>query len=151
MVLTDPAKSGLESGVWIDGYIYQNKDKEITITNNKSLLYLLCSVSLQKPCDSPPCYCCDLGRHLEYFTPVKTTTRQSNSSNTIAFENYLKIVINCDFDFMKIAAVLDTILNISISEPNQYSTLIVCIIRPLNIHKKSKLKYFYQVCWSNRS
>ena len=38
MVLSDPAKSGLES-VWIDGYDSQNKDKNITITKNKSLLF----------------------------------------------------------------------------------------------------------------
>ena len=31
MVLSDPAKSGLESA-WIDGYDSQNKDKNITIT-----------------------------------------------------------------------------------------------------------------------
>ena len=28
MALSDQAKSGLESGVWIDGYDYQNKDKK---------------------------------------------------------------------------------------------------------------------------
>ena len=38
MVLSDPAKSGLESA-WIDGYDSQNKDKNITITKNKSLLF----------------------------------------------------------------------------------------------------------------
>ena len=34
-VLSDPAKSGLENGAWIDGYDYQNKDTQtenITIT-----------------------------------------------------------------------------------------------------------------------
>ena len=33
-VLSDPAKSGFESGAWIDGYDYQNRDthKNITIT-----------------------------------------------------------------------------------------------------------------------
>ena len=41
MVLSDSAKSGLESawcmhGAWIDGYDSQNKDKNITITKNKS-------------------------------------------------------------------------------------------------------------------
>ena len=30
---------------WIDGYDYQNKDKNITITKNKSLLFFPCSVS----------------------------------------------------------------------------------------------------------
>ena len=55
------------------------------------------------------------GRHLEYFkTQKKTTTCQSNSPKTTIVENYRKIVINCDqveFCF-KIAAILDTILNI---------------------------------------
>ena len=37
MVLSDPAKSGLESGAWIDGYDSQNKDKNISITKNKSV------------------------------------------------------------------------------------------------------------------
>ena len=27
MVLSETAKSGLESGAWVDGYDYQNKDK----------------------------------------------------------------------------------------------------------------------------
>ena len=28
IILSDPAKSGLEGGAWIDGYDYQNKDKK---------------------------------------------------------------------------------------------------------------------------
>ena len=32
-------------GEWIDGYDSQNKDKNITITKNKSLLIFPCSVS----------------------------------------------------------------------------------------------------------
>ena len=35
-ILSDSAKSGLEGGAWIDGYAYQNKDKNITITQHKS-------------------------------------------------------------------------------------------------------------------
>ena len=31
MVLSDLAKSGLESGAWVDEYAYQNNDKNITI------------------------------------------------------------------------------------------------------------------------
>ena len=34
MLLSDLAKSRLESGVWVDGYDYQNKEKNITITKN---------------------------------------------------------------------------------------------------------------------
>ena len=37
MVLSDLAKGGLESGVWIDEYNYQNKDKN-NITKSMSLL-----------------------------------------------------------------------------------------------------------------
>ena len=37
IILSDPAKSGLEDGAWIDGYDYQSKDKNITITKNKSV------------------------------------------------------------------------------------------------------------------
>ena len=39
MVLSDPAKSGLESGAWVDGYDFENKDKHITITKNKSVIF----------------------------------------------------------------------------------------------------------------
>ena len=46
MVLSDPANGGLEIGAWIDGYDYQSKDKkQITITKNKSPLFIPCSVS----------------------------------------------------------------------------------------------------------
>ena len=38
MLLSDPAKSGLEMhGSWIDGYDSQNKDKNITIPKDKSV------------------------------------------------------------------------------------------------------------------
>ena len=37
MVLSDPAKSGLEDGAWIDGY--QTKTKTIPNTKNKSPLF----------------------------------------------------------------------------------------------------------------
>ena len=38
MVLSDPAKSGLESA-WIDEYDCKDKDKNTTITKIKSLLF----------------------------------------------------------------------------------------------------------------
>ena len=48
------------------------------------------------PCYCPPCYCCHLGRHLEYFKTQKTTTIcQSNFPNTPTVENCRKIVFNC--------------------------------------------------------
>ena len=43
IILSDPAKSDLEGGACTDGYDYQNKDKNITITKNKSLLFF-CAV-----------------------------------------------------------------------------------------------------------
>ena len=100
IILSDPAKRGLEGGAWIDGYGYQNKDKNITVTKNKGPLFFLCSLSQQNPCDFQHCYCCHLGLHLEYFTTLKTIpTFQPNSPNTTAVEYYQKIVINWDFDF----------------------------------------------------
>ena len=44
IILSDPAKSDLEGGAWIDGYDYQNKDKKITITKNDSPLFFPCSL-----------------------------------------------------------------------------------------------------------
>ena len=38
MVITDLAKGGMESRLWIDDYNYQNKDKN-NITKNMSLLF----------------------------------------------------------------------------------------------------------------
>ena len=45
MVLSDPPKSGLEGGAWVNGYDFENKYKNIAITINKSLLFFPCSVS----------------------------------------------------------------------------------------------------------
>ena len=90
----------VEGGAWTDEYDYQNKDKKHYHYKNKNPLFFLCSLSYQNPCDSPPSYCCQFGRHLEYFTTLKSTpTFQSNSLNKTAVEYYQKIVINCDFDF----------------------------------------------------
>ena len=83
---------------------------------------------------------------LDVATLKTTTTCQSNSPNTTADENYQKIVINCDYELR-----LNLALNwrsswkpseiFQPSKPNQCPILIVvCIIRPLKIHKKSKLK-----------
>ena len=46
MVLSETAKSGLESGAWVDGYDYQNKDKNTLPLRKISLLiFFSCSVS----------------------------------------------------------------------------------------------------------
>ena len=47
--------------------------------------------------------------------------------------------------------LLDAILKFKPYESKPCSSLIVCIIQPLNIHKKSNLKRFYRVCRSYRS
>ena len=46
IILSDPAKRGLEGGAWIDGYDYQNKDKNITITKKESVFF--CAVYYSK-------------------------------------------------------------------------------------------------------
>ena len=45
-ILSDPAKSGLESSAWIDGYDYQNNDtqKAITIIKKWVRYFFQCSV-----------------------------------------------------------------------------------------------------------
>ena len=48
-------------------------------------------------------------------------------------------------------AILDAILKFQPYESKPCSNLIVCIIQPLNVHKKSNLKRFYRVCRSYRS
>ena len=43
MISSDLAKGGLESGVWIDEYNYQHKDKN-SIAKSMSLLFFPCNV-----------------------------------------------------------------------------------------------------------
>ena len=81
-ISSDPAKSGLGSGAWTNGYDYQNKDtqKTLPLRKNKSVIFQ-CSVSEQNPCDSTSCYFCHLGRHLEYFTMLKHNNNMSVKFN----------------------------------------------------------------------
>ena len=62
MVLSDLAKSGLESDAWVDGYGYQNKDKKHYRHEKQEYVYVIFYVQCikAKPCDSPPCNCCHL-------------------------------------------------------------------------------------------
>ena len=72
MVLSDQAKVVWKvHGAWINKYDSPNNDKNITITKIKSLLFFSCNVLKQKQCDSQPCYCCHLERHLKYITTLK--------------------------------------------------------------------------------
>ena len=41
MALSDQAKSGLESGAWINGYDYQNKDKKLPLRRIKSVTFFV--------------------------------------------------------------------------------------------------------------
>ena len=75
-VLSDPAKSSLESSAWIDGYDYQNKDthkKNITIMKkNKSVIFSVQYIIKTHVIPQyTSCYFCHLGRHLGYFTTLK--------------------------------------------------------------------------------
>ena len=71
-VLSDPAKSGLESSAWIDGYDYQNKDtqKTLPLRKNKSVIFFSAVYNKKNPCDSTIYILlfCHLRRHLRYFT-----------------------------------------------------------------------------------
>ena len=74
-VLSDPAKSSLESSAWIDGYDYQNKDTQKTHYHYEKISLLFFSVQCIIKTHVIPqytsCYFCHLGRHLGYFTTLK--------------------------------------------------------------------------------
>ena len=53
-------------GACIDGYDSPSKDKNITITKIKSVIFFMQCI-IAKTCDSPPCYCCHLERHLNIY------------------------------------------------------------------------------------
>ena len=137
-------------GAWIDGYDSQNKDKKMTITKNKSLLFFRAVYHSKKPCDSPPCYCCYLECHLKYFTTLK-----NNNNMQVKFSKYnsklSQIVTNCKFDFRLNFALNGGHLGHHlhyfnlVNQTCECFILIVCIIRPLNIDKKSKLKCFISI------
>ena len=46
-LLSDPAKSGLESSAWVDGYDYQNKDKTLLL-RKKSLFFFFVQCIIAK-------------------------------------------------------------------------------------------------------
>ena len=61
LVLSDPAKSGLESSAWIDGYDYQNKATNITIMKNKSVIFSVqCIIKKHVIPQYTSCYFCHL-------------------------------------------------------------------------------------------
>ena len=48
IILSDPAKSGLEGGAWINEYEYQDNDKTITIMKNRVCYFSMQSI-IAKP------------------------------------------------------------------------------------------------------
>ena len=114
MVLSDLVKGGLESGVWIDEYNYQNKNKN-KITKSMSLLFYHAVYHSKNHVIPHSVIAAILDIILNISKRRKQQQKcQSNSPSITTAENYQKIVFNCyqvEFCFKK-AAILDTILNI---------------------------------------
>ena len=135
-------------GAWIDEYDSQNKEKNITTTKNKTLLFFPCSVSLQNKHIIPhPVIATILNVILNIFYNAK-----NNNNMPVKFSKYCRklteIVTNCKFDFRMNFALNDGHLGHHLHSFNfvnqtcECFILIVCIIRPLNIDKNAKLKCF---------
>ena len=141
MVLSDPAKSGLESA-WIDGYDSQSKDKNITITKIKILLFFH-AVSYSKNHVIPHPV---IAAILNVILNILQAEKQQNM--LVKFSKYnrklLDIITNCEFDFRLNFALnsghLGHLINHFkiVNQTCECFILIVCFIRPLNIDKKSK-------------
>ena len=91
----------------------------------------------------PVCYCCHLERHLIYFT-----TLENNNNMPVKFSKHNRklsdIVTNCEFDFRLNFALNGSHLGHHlhyfnlVNQSCECFILIVCIIMPLNIDKKSQ-------------
>ena len=102
-VLSDPAKSSLESSAWIDGYDYQNKDTQKNYHYEKISPFFSVQCIIKKTCDSTI--------YILLFRPSWTTswifynaeTQQHHASQIRRMQLLLKTirkkVINCDSDF----------------------------------------------------
>ena len=93
-VLSDSAKSGLESSAWIDGYDYQNRHKKnYHYEKNKSVIYSeQCIVKKTMWFHNiHPVISAILDDILDILQRWNTTTScQSNSPNATTVENYQK-------------------------------------------------------------
>ena len=132
-------------GAWIDGYDSPKKDENITITKIKSLYFF--HAIYYKPCDSPPCYCCHLERHLKYITTLKNNNNMPlkyspNTTANIRYSYLLWIWFQVEFCFNGGHLGHDLQYFNLVNKTCECFMLIVCIIRPLNIDEKSKLKCF---------
>ena len=117
--------------VWVGGYDYQNKDKNITIMKTWSLLCFSVQGIIAKTMWFPillllPSW---TSSWIFFNAEKPTTTCQSNSPNKTAAENYQNIIINCSWFQVeicfKMVAILDTILDISTFWIKPSSILIV--------------------------
>ena len=127
--------------------IPRTKTKNITITKLR-VCFFHAVYYRKKTCDSPPCQCCHLEHHLKYITTLK-----DNNNMPVNFSKYNRklsdIVTNCEFDFRLSFALNGGHLGHHIHYFNLVNqtceclVLIVCIVRPLNIDKKSKIKMLY--------
>ena len=85
-------------GAWIERYDSQNKDKNITITKNKSLLFFRAVYYSKNDVIPHVVIAAILGRHLKYFT-----TLINNNNMPVKFskynQSYQEIVTYCKFDF----------------------------------------------------
>ena len=94
MVLSDPAKSGLESNAWVDGYNYQNKDKSITISK-KRICYFFHALYHSKGKKHVILHPVIVAI-LKYFTMLKIKNMPVLFSKYTDAKNYQKKVIYCD-------------------------------------------------------
>ena len=115
-------------------YDSQNKDKNITIKKIKSLLFFHAVYYIKNHVISHPVI----------------TTLKDNNNMSVKFSKYNRklsnIVNNCEFDFRLHFALNGGHLRhhlhyfYLVNQTRECFILIVCIVRPLNIDKKSKLK-----------
>ena len=103
-VLSDPAKSSLESSAWIDGYDNQNKDtqKTLPLRKNKSVIFFS-AVYNKNPCDSTIYILLFLPYWMTSWIFCNAETQQHHASQIRRMQLLLKTirkkVINCDSDF----------------------------------------------------
>ena len=102
-ISSDPTKSGLGSGAWINGYDDQNKDTQKHYHYEKISLLVFSAVYQNKTHVIPyPVISAILDailNILQRLNITRTTTSQSNSPNATAVGNYQKKLISCDSDF----------------------------------------------------
>ena len=127
-------------GAWIDGYDSQDKDTNIPLRKIRVCYFFRAVYHSKKHMIPHPVIAAIFERHLKYFTTLK-----NNNNMPVKFSKYnrnlSKIVTSCESDFRLNFALNGSHLGHRLHYVNQTFEsfiLIVCIIRPLNIDKKSK-------------